>query len=299
MDGPFFRGKMKPMNYKRLCIILLLVVIVQSAFQMKDLFKPKESKEVSFEEEISSLFDEAIENKTIEVYYQPIISCEDESVFGAEALSRWSVNGEYLSPSVFVQILEESGQVKVLDRYVFENVCAFQRKRIDEGKDAFSISVNLSALSAMDEDIAEDLRMICDEMKVSPSLINLEVTETLDNDPEALAETVERLKAAGFKTEIDDFGAGYASYYELSSIEYDILKIDKSIIDAISEQRGELLIKELLSLSKQLNMKVIAEGVETKDQIEFLKENGCDAIQGYYYSKPLPENEFIEYLSKH
>lgn len=290
---------MKPMNYKRLCIILLLVVIVQSFFLVKDLFKPKENKEVSFEEEISSLFDEAIENKTIEVYYQPIISCEDESVFGAEALSRWKVNDEYLSPSVFVQILEESGQVKMLDRYVFEHVCTFQRKRIDEGKDAFSISVNLSALSAMDEDIAEDLRLICDEMKVSPSLINLEVTETLDNDPKALAETVERLKAAGFKTEIDDFGAGYASYYELSSIEYDILKIDKSIIDAISEQRGELLIKELLSLSKRLNMKVIAEGVETKDQIEFLKENGCDAIQGYYYSKPLPENEFIEYLSKH
>ena len=151
----------------------------------------------------------------------------------------------------------------------------------------------------MDEDIAEDLRSICDEMKVSPSLINLEVTETLDNDPEALAETVERLKAAGFKTEIDDFGAGYASYYELSSIEYDILKIDKSIIDTISEQRGELLIKELLSLSKQLNMKVIAEGVESKDQADFLKENGCDAIQGYYYSKPLPQNEFEEYLSKH
>ncbi len=290
---------MKPMNYKRLCIILLLVAIVQSFFLVKDLFKPKESKEVSFEEEISLLFDEAIENKTIEVYYQPIISCEDESVFGAEALSRWSINGEYLSPSVFVQILEESGQVKVLDRYAFEHVCAFQRKRIDEGKDAFSISVNLSALSAMDEDIAEDLRSICDEMKVSPSLINLEVTETLDNDPKALAETVERLKAAGFKTEIDDFGAGYASYYELSKIPYDILKIDKSIIDTINEERGELLIKELLSLSKQLNMKVIAEGVESKDQADFLKENGCDAIQGYYYSKPLPQNEFEEYLSKH
>ena len=287
------------MNYKRLCIILLLVAIVQSFFLVKDLFKPKESKEVSFEEEISLLFDEAIENKTIEVYYQPIISCEDESVFGAEALSRWSINGEYLSPSVFVQILEESGQVKVLDRYAFEHVCAFQRKRIDEGKDAFSISVNLSALSAMDEDIAEDLRSICDEMKVSPSLINLEVTETLDNDPKALAETVERLKAAGFKTEIDDFGAGYASYYELSKIPYDILKIDKSIIDTINEERGELLIKELLSLSKQLNMKVIAEGVESKDQADFLKENGCDAIQGYYYSKPLPQNEFEEYLSKH
>ena len=290
---------MKPMNYKRLCIILLLVAIVQSFFLVKDLFKPKESKEVSFEEEISLLFDEAIENKTIEVYYQPIISCEDESVFGAEALSRWSINGEYLSPSVFVQILEESGQVKVLDRYVFEHVCNFQRKRIDEGKDAFSISVNLSALSAMNEDIAEDLRSICDEMKVSPSLINLEVTETLDNDPEALAETVERLKAAGFKTEIDDFGAGYASYYELSKIPYDILKIDKSIIDTINEERGELLIKELLSLSKQMNMKVIAEGVESKDQADFLKENGCDAIQGYYYSKPLPQNEFEEYLSKH
>ena len=287
------------MNYKRLCIILLLVAIVQSFFLVKDLFKPKESKEVSFEEEISLLFDEAIENKTIEVYYQPIISCEDESVFGAEALSRWSINGEYLSPSVFVQILEESGQVKVLDRYVFEHVCNFQRKRIDEGKDAFSISVNLSALSAMNEDIAEDLRSICDEMKVSPSLINLEVTETLDNDPEALAETVERLKAAGFKTEIDDFGAGYASYYELSKIPYDILKIDKSIIDTINEERGELLIKELLSLSKQMNMKVIAEGVESKDQADFLKENGCDAIQGYYYSKPLPQNEFEEYLSKH
>ena len=110
---------------------------------------------------------------------------------------------------------------------------------------------------------------------------------------------MERLKTAGFKTEIDDFGASYASYYELSKIPYDILKIDKNIIDTINEERGELLIKELLFLSKQMNMKVIAEGVESKDQTDFLKENGCDAIQGYYYSKPLPQNEFEEYLSKH
>ena len=278
---------------------LLIETILLADFYRKERNRQEEQGEVDFEEEISVLFDEAIENRQIEVYYQPIISCETEAVSGAEALSRWKVNGEYLSPSVFVSVLESTGQVTVLDEYVFESVCTFQAERLKQGKDTFPISVNLSVLSSLKEGVAEQYAQICEDLGAKKELISVEITETLDSDPALIQETVKQFQSLGFQAEIDDFGAGYSNYSALSAIGSDIGKLDKSLVDSLESERGQMIVKDMIALFKKLGMKVIAEGVEEEGQVTFLKENGCDAIQGYYYSRPLDEASFIDYLESH
>lgn len=287
---------------KNLLLVLLVLALLGETFLLARMYTKREeteTEEVSYEDEISLLFDEAIENRQIEVYYQPIVSCKDETVCGAEALSRWKVNGEYLSPSVFVSVLEATGQVVQLDEYVFETVCAFQSERVKQGKEIFPISVNLSVLSSLKEDIADHYRQICEDMGIEKGFVNLEITETIDSDPLMIEETVRQFQSCGFQVEIDDFGAGYSNYSALSKIGYDVGKLDKSLIDALENERGRIVVKRLIDLFKMLDMKIIAEGVENEEQVAYLKEYGCDAIQGYHYSKPLDEKAFISYIDSH
>ena len=257
----------------------------------------KDESDQSVERELSYSFKKALNEGKIEVWYQPIVDPVTEKVNAAEALSRWKDEDGYISPAVFIPALEESGQIKELDRNVFTQACDFQKERLSQGKELFPVSVNLSTGSITDSVVSE-YKEIYDSFGLPEKMVSIEITESADLDSDLLKETVNDFHNAGFIVEIDDFGTGYNSLADLSDIHYDILKIDKSLIDEIGSERGNVLVSDVVRLAKDLNMGVIAEGVETEDQVEFIRELECNGIQGYYYSKNLSRDDFIKYLDQ-
>ena len=282
--------------YRIIIFLLAAVVLAETVWIVRNVpDRTAENWDFDTDTEIAGAFEDALEDGRIQVWYQPIVSPDTGETAGAEALSRWKEGEEYISPSVFIAALEESGQVVQLDKHVFETVCALQKQRMDAGEQLFPISVNLSVLSVMQENIVSEYTEILRSYGLPDGCVSVEVTETLDADKETSEAAAQAFHENGFYVEIDDFGAGYAAYANLAAIPYDILKIDKSLIDQIGTERGNTLIDSLTEMAADLHMTVIAEGVETAEQAAYLKEKGS-LIQGYYYSRPLPPDEFDLYL---
>lgn len=287
---------------KIILLILSIVVLAETAWIMRmragKSDAPEEQWDFAVDRELSEDFARALSDGRIEVWFQPITDPASGDTVGAEALSRWRQGDEYISPSVFISVLEATGQVRDLDRYVFQTVCAFQKERLNEGIDPVPVSVNLSVVSGLQEGVAAEYAEISRAFDLPAGCVNIEVTESLDSDREVFSALVDEFHEAGFLVEIDDFGAGYAAYANLAVIPYDVLKIDKSLVDAVDTERGARLTGDLLRMAKDFGMRTIAEGVETAEQVSWLQAAGCDAIQGYYYSRPLPPEAFIAYLNK-
>ncbi len=286
--------------YIAVIAILLIVIAAENAWLIAGRrypVSPQDEWDFDIDAEISAGFETALRDGSIEVWFQPIVDPATGEMVGAEALSRWRDGDGFISPSVFVSVLESTGQVTELDRNVLIKACEFQLGRLEAGKALFPISVNMSVASAMQDGIVDEYRDTLMQYSLPADCINIEVTESLDSDTDTIPAVVSDLREAGFRVEIDDFGAGYAAYSNLALITYDLLKIDKSLIDAIGTEKGDLLVRDLIGLAEDLGMKVIAEGVETEAQADYLRSLGCFGIQGYYYSKPLPALEFTEFLN--
>ena len=249
------------------------------------------------EQMIENCFEEALNDEEFLVYYQPKIDLSTEKVIGAEALVRWKKSdGTMVPPGEFIPVYEKNGQIEKLDEYVFRKVCQLQRREMDEWKKLINISVNLSRSSILHDGIAECYIKIAKENKIPFSCVPLEITESAAIYGKRIHSTTEQLVNAGFKLHMDDFGSGYSSMLCLNQIPFSALKIDKSLIDHVCEEKGKTLVEQVIMLSKLLNMKVVAEGVETEEQIIELRKMNCDEIQGFYYAKPMPEKEFTEYV---
>lgn len=249
------------------------------------------------EQMIENCFEEALNDEEFLVYYQPKIDLSTEKVIGAEALVRWKKSdGTMVPPGEFIPVYEKNGQIEKLDEYVFRKVCQLQRREMDEWKKLINISVNLSRSSILHDGIAECYIKIAKDNKIPFSCVPLEITESAAIYGKRIHSTTEQLVNAGFKLNMDDFGSGYSSMLCLNQIPFSALKIDKSLIDHVCEEKGKTLVEQVIMLSKLLNMKVIAEGVETEEQIIELRKMNCDEIQGFYYAKPMPEKEFTEYV---
>lgn len=249
------------------------------------------------EQMIANCFEEALNDEEFLVYYQPKIDLSTEKVIGAEALVRWKKSdGTMVPPGEFIPVYEKNGQIEKLDEYVFRKVCQLQRREMDEWKKLINISVNLSRSSILHDGIAECYIKIAKDNKIPFSCVPLEITESAAIYGKRIHSTTEQLVNAGFKLHMDDFGSGYSSMLCLNQIPFSALKIDKSLIDHVCEEKGKTLVEQVIMLSKLLNMKVIAEGVETEEQIIELRKMNCDEIQGFYYAKPMPEKEFTEYV---
>ena len=286
--------------YKILAIVLAFIVLSESIWIIRWTRNNeivKDDSDQSVERELSYTFKKALSEGKIEVWFQPIVDPDSEKVNGAEALSRWKDEDGYISPSVFVAVLEKSGQIKDLDKYAFSMACDFQKERLNEGHELFPISVNLS-IASINEDTVTEYKEIYDSYGLSEKLVNIEITQSIEGDTEKLKQIVEDFHKAGFLVEIDDFGSGYNSISDLAEIPYDILKIDKSLIDGIKTEKGNILVNDTVKIGKDLGMAIIAEGVEDAKQAEYLRDLGCNGIQGYYYSKALNKDDFIDYLSK-
>lgn len=256
-----------------------------------------ERKRLISEKEISNLMEKALEDKEFFICLQPKIDIKSGKISGAEALVRWK-NPEkgIIYPSDFIPLFEKSGFICKLDLYVLEETCKLISKWIKKGKEMLRISVNLSRQHLNDKSFLEKYELICNKYNVPTYLIDLELTESIFlENPESI-DVIDDIHSKGFKCSIDDFGFGYSSLGILKAFKVDIIKLDRSFfVSRNNIDRGKIVIESIIELSKRLGMKVIAEGIEELEQVEFLKNIGCDYIQGYVFSKPLLISEFEEF----
>ena len=245
---------------------------------------------VKLQDHILKTFQKALDEKRIKVYFQPIVDVATGKVSSFEALTRWD-DPEYgrLSPADFLYTLEEHHIVHKLDGYVIRSVCEEIRKRMDNGQEAVPVSLNLSRL---DFELADIVRLIEDAVSdydLPPDMLRFELTESLIAvDMDAMKHEAERLREHGFKVWMDAFGAGYSSLKVLKDFAIDGLKIDMDMISSTRDERSNVIIASILEMAKRLGIPALSKGVETKEQLEFLKEAGCEFAQGYLFGRPAP-----------
>jgi FOG: EAL domain len=239
----------------------------------------------------------ALKNEEFKVFLQPKYLLKDETIGGAEALVRWINNGKTVStPNIFIPIFEQTRFILKFDMYMFENVCKLIRTWIDENKKLVTVSVNFSRLHFANKNFVNDLCSIADKYSVPHNLLEIEITESaVISNISALEEILNELHKQNFTFSIDDFGTGYSSLGMLKDISVDVIKIDKSFFDKCeSDERARMVIDSVMKMTKPLKICTVAEGIEEKVYIDFLKKIGCDMVQGFYYSKPIPAEEFTK-----
>lgn len=251
-------------------------------------------EEMLREQTIINEMDEALENEEFVVYFQPKYELENYTPCGAEALVRWKKSdGTMISPGEFIPIFEKNGFVIKLDFYVWEQVCRFIRRKLDEGFKLKPISVNVSRVHLYNPKFLESLFNLVEKYRIPPQYIQLELTESVFSDTQnEILEAVSFLHKAGFTLLMDDFGSNYSSLNVLKDIKMDVLKIDMKFLYKGNNDRGEKILEAVIQMADSLKMPVIAEGVEEKKQMEMLKRLGCNYIQGYYFAKPMPMEEY-------
>ena len=247
------------------------------------------------EQEICDESRRALQDGEFCVYYQPVYGIKAKRFVSAEALVRWSHPTKgMISPGKFVPVFEKNGFIAELDLYVLEQVCKYMKRREDEGLPKFPISVNISRMSLYDPNLFETISGITDKYNIDPKYFRIEITESAYNDnPAQLLETIGKLREKCYPVLMDDFGSGYSSLNTLKDIPIDILKLDMKFMQGF-ERNGKVgtIVTSVSRMAKWLNIPMLAEGVETKEQFDFLVSVGCAYIQGYYFSRPVPEEEF-------
>ncbi len=240
----------------------------------------------------------AIQNNEFVVYFQPKVNITDMKIAGAEALVRWNCEGRILPPVKFIPFCERTGLVIDIDFYVLEETCRRMRKWIDEGIEPVRISVNFSKFHFNEEGVAEKIFKVISKYRIPPELIEVEFTETAYLDKEELLEyTVDKLRKYGIKSSIDDFGSGYSSLNLLQNMDFEVVKLDKSLLGkGVENEKAKKVISSIIHMAKELEMEVLAEGVETKEELKLLQSLNCDFVQGFLFDKPLPAEEFEKRL---
>ena len=245
--------------------------------------------------------DDAIKNDEIKVYYQPIYDASTHRIVSAEALVRWvSPEKGVILPGKFIPALEESGHISKLDTYIHRSVSSFLEKRYKNNEPVVRVAINLSRMDLMDEDIMHVIVNDINNSELPNNMISYEVTESAyASVPEMGIDFLIKLHDNGVMLLVDDFGSGVSSFSTIRDYDFDIIKLDMGFIQKIgSNKKNDNIVISLIELAHRLEMRVVAEGVETEEQAEFLRANGCDYIQGYYFSKPLPEDEFVKKLEE-
>ena len=251
-------------------------------------------KELLLQNYVVNHIDDAVEKGYIKVYYQPVIRTITETFCGMEALARW-IDPEYgfLNPAVFIGALEESRQIHKLDGHIIELVCKEMREKLDQGRLVVPVSFNLSRLDFIGCDIFAVVEKAHETHKISRDYIRVEITESIMASDSYVQREIERFRLAGYEVWMDDFGSGYSSLNTLKDYKFDELKIDMAFLSNFNEA-SRIIIQSTVRMAKHLGLKTLAEGVETKEQLDFLKSIGCEKVQGYYYGKPQPLDETMK-----
>lgn len=274
---------------------------IKGSYTIKHNFYTEELRNTMLgEQEIVGIMNNALEEEHFVVYYQPQYNHSTGMLLGAEALVRWNhPDRGLISPGLFIPIFEKNGFITKLDMYVFEQVCKFLKKCMDKGLATVPISTNFSRHDLFMADFVEKLEEIRTKYEVPVKLLRVEITESAVMASSSLInDVVKALHDKGYVVEMDDFGSGYSSLNVLKDIELDVIKLDMLFLsEQTTSNRGGTILSSVVRMAKWLDMPVIAEGVETVKQADFLRSIGCDYIQGYLYSRPIPADEFEEILS--
>lgn len=258
-------------------------------------YDEKMRQQVLKEQKIINAMEMAIQNKEFTLYLQPKYNIEKGTIIGAEALVRWiSQENGFISPGDFIPVFENNGFVYEVDKFIWEESCRYLRKWLDEGREVHPISVNVSRIDLYDPKLVKHLVDLREKYQLPSQYLELEITESAyTEDPEQIITITRQLREAGFVILMDDFGTGYSSLNMLKDIQIDVLKLDMGFLKSSDySAKGGNILTAILKMAESLKMQTIAEGVETKEQVEFLKSIGCKYVQGFYYSKPLPVDEF-------
>lgn len=280
--------------------------IKDNALSQYSIYDSSLLKTVNEEQYLEQHMESALKNGEFFVVYQPKIDLKTEKIVGAEALVRWNEPKLGLLPPIkFIPLFERNGFVKKLDFYVYEKVFQFVQKQLQNNGPIVPISVNMSRIHIQPRKFIDEFMQIFKKYKVNPDLIEVEILERSIMEDNALLEITNLLHDEGFKVAMDDFGVGESSLNMLTKIPVDVLKFDRGFLLSSTNENGEIdkknsvFIQTLIDLSKNLEKLTIFEGVETETQKNFLKSMNCDQVQGYYYSKPLEESDFLKFMNKH
>ena len=276
------------------------------ALRAKALIKNRRDRHYAFYDEIDydtivenkkleNGFEKALADKKFEVWYQPKFNSHTGKIVGSEALIRWRADdGSLISPGRFIPLFEKNGNIIRLDEYVFREVCRQQK----EGIQILPVSVNISRFSLYYSNVVEKYERIINYYDVDHKYVQIEITESAIIENTVIVELIQKFHDAGFDILLDDFGSGYSSLASLNQMPFDTIKLDKSLVDYVGNENGEKLLKFIVQLVQSLGMKITAEGVEYKEQLDFLENLNCDDIQGFYFSKPLMLADFSAKLTE-
>ena len=249
-------------------------------------------------QQLEERFDDALNNHNFELWYQPKYNTETRKIVGSEALVRWREDdGSLIPPGRFIPLFESNGYIARLDEYVFREACSRQKYRLDNGYKTYPVSINISRATLYSYDVVEKYTSILKEYDLDPTYIQLEVLESAIAGKADIAKLLERFRSLGIRILMDDFGTGYSSLSTLNMHCFDTLKLDKSLIDCIGDKDGETLLHYVIQMGRQLGLHITAEGVEYESQLIYLQEQECDDIQGFYFSRPLPLEEYEKLIA--
>lgn len=242
----------------------------------------------------------ALEQGQLALHYQPQVDLETKGIVGIEALMRWQhPEHGFISPAEFIPLAEETGLIVPLGKWALRTACEQNKAWQNLGLDEILIAVNISVRQLQEEDFVEFVKMLLAETELDPTCLELEITESIMQNIERSTKILHQLKELGVKISIDDFGTGYSSLSYLKHLPIDSIKIDKSFVDDIIDHSNQgAMVKTIIDMGNNLKFKVIAEGIEKEEQVEFLKKNACKIGQGYYFSKPLPAEKMTEIFKK-
>ncbi len=236
---------------------------------------------------------QSLKDREFQIFVQPKVELTTGKIIGGEALVRWIKNDEIIPPADFIGAMEKNGFITAVDRHVWELACKWQASLIQRGLKPYPISVNVSRIDQYFMDIPNQFIYLIQKYNISPELIEIEITESAyAENAEALNESLRRLREYGFRVLLDDFGTGYSTLHMLQDCEVDVLKLDRSFLFPKSESKTTDLLQFISNMSRSMNLEMIAEGVETKQQCDVLHSIGCVYGQGFYFYRPMPLEEF-------
>lgn len=271
-----------------------------SYIQCYAFYEKRMTDDLNWEHEIIVWMQQALEEEQFQVYFQPKYNMQNNVIIGAEALVRWNHPKEgMISPAKFIPLFERNGFILKLDEYIWEQTCIIMRKWMEQGIQLVPISVNVSRLHLHNPRFCKKIPELCQKYQISPEFLQLEITESAYIDcPQMLYGIMEQLQEQGFVFSMDDFGSGYSSLNSLKDIPVNIVKIDLKFLQKArrGDDIGYKILRGTIRMILDMGLNLIVEGVETRDQVDFLLSAGCVYAQGYYYAKPMPKNEFEKIL---
>ena len=269
--------------------------IKDNAMQFCAFYDEEYRNEIVKTSQIESEMVQALEERQFVMYLQPKFNLESGEIVGAEVLARWNHPTKgMIQPDDFIPLFEKNGFIIRLDEYMWEEACKAIQGWKREGRREFPVSVNVSRYHIFNHHIERKLENLLNKYDLTPGALSLEITETMFfGNSNELYYLLERLQNMGFRLEVDDFGSGYSSLNMLRNVPIDVIKIDKGFLDdTLTTEKGKIVIRHTIAMAKELQLQIIAEGVETTEHVNFLRNSHCDIAQGFYFARPMPLEEF-------